>query len=171
MSGKRRNKDGLTDKQQQALPIIARAKSRHQGVCECERLGIVSEGQYYQRWVKEPEFVRQLEEERERYFGEVLVRVRDIFVSYAELLAQRLVTFGLQDGRDRLRAIEDVLSAIGIEFGKGSQINVKTNVIQSGGREETLTEAIQRVSRERWRKFEDDPRCPQEVEAESPEEE
>ena len=149
MGGKRRNKDGLTDKQQQALPIIARAKSRHQGVLECEQLGIVKQWQYYQHWVKEPEVVRQLEEEREKYFGEVRVRVKDIFIGYAELLAQRLVTFGLQDGRDRLRAIEDVLSAIGIEFGKGSQVNVKTNVIQTNEDAKSLAEVMDEV--QEWR--------------------
>ncbi len=151
MSGRRRNKDGLTDAQQQALPIIARAKSRHQGVLECEKLGIVRQWQYYKFWTKEPQFVKRLDEEREKYFGEVRSRVKDIFIHYAELLAQRLVSFGLQDGRDRLRAIEDVLTAIGIELGKGPRIDVKTNVVQNQ-RGKEFQEAFKKAQAERERR-------------------
>ena len=131
MPGKRRNKDGLTDKQRAAIPIIARAKSKHQGIVECEKQGIASQRQYYRIWIKEPKFLRKLEEERDKYFGEIRDRVRDIFKDHAEILAQRLVSFGLQDGKDRLRAIENVLQAIGIDLGKGSRLAVQTNVSQN----------------------------------------
>jgi hypothetical protein len=155
MGGRRRDSDGLTDKQKQAIPIIARAKSRHQGILECERLGIVRQSHYYNRWVKEPVFVEKLEEERRKYFEEVRNRVMDVFVAYAELLAQRLVSFGLQDGRDRLRAIENVLTAVGIEFGKGQKVDVKTNVVQTAP-EEDFVERLKRLSRERYRAFGED---------------
>lgn len=147
MSGRRRDKDGLTDKQRQSLPIIARAKSRHQGVLECEKMGIVRQSHYYNHWVKEPEFVRMLEEERHKYFEEVRSKVTDTFLSYAEILAQRLVSFGLQDGRDRLRAIEDVLTAIGVELGKGSRVDIRTNVVQG-----TLNEDIAERALKVWEK-------------------
>ncbi len=150
MGGRRRNKNGLTDKQQQALPIIARAKSRHQGVLECQRLGIVNQTQYYKYWTKEPQFVERLQEERDKYFGEVRSRIKDIFVSYAELLAQRLVSFGLQDGRDRLRAIEDVLGAIGIELGRGSRVDVRTQVVQAS-QGQGFAERVKDIQEERQR--------------------
>jgi hypothetical protein len=130
MAGKRRSKDGLTDKQRAAIPIIARARSKHHGIVECEKKGIASQRQYYQVWIKEPKFLRKLDEERDKYFSEIRDRVRDIFKDHAEILAQRLVAFGLQDGKDRLRAIEIVLQAIGVDLGKGSRLAVQTNVNQ-----------------------------------------
>lgn len=57
------------------------------------------------------------------------VTVTNVFQEHAEILAQRLVSFGLQDGPDRLRAIENVLHAIGIDLGKGLIVAVQTNVL------------------------------------------
>jgi hypothetical protein len=78
----------------------------------------------------------------------------DVFVACAELLAQRLVSFGLQDGRDRLKAIENVLSAVGIDFRKGQKIDVQTNIVQTEP-EEDFVERLKRISRERFEVFEE----------------
>lgn len=151
MAGKTRDKDGLTDKQRQAIPIIARAKSKHQGVLECEKLGIIKQHHYYKQWVKEPRFVSKLDAERERYFQEVRETVKDVFMTYAEVLAQRLVALGLQDGSDRLRAIEDVLIALGFEFGRGSKVAVQTNVVQSR-QGKSFVEALREAQAQRERR-------------------
>ena len=148
MAGKTRDKDGLTDKQRRAIPIIARAKSKHQGVLECEKLGIVKQHQYYKVWVKEPAFVDKLEAERTNYFQEVREQVMDVFMTYAEVLAQRLVALGLQDGSDRLRAIEDVLMSLGFEFARGSKVNVQTNVAQVS-KDKSFAECLKEIQEQR----------------------
>jgi hypothetical protein len=148
MAGRTRDKDGLTDKQRQAIPIIARAKSKHQGVLECERLGIVKQHHYYKHWVKEPRYVEKLQIERQQYFEEVREKVTDVFINYAEVLAQRLVALGLQDGSDRLRAIENVLTTLGFEFGRGGKVQVQTNVVQSQNAE-TFKERLRRAIAQR----------------------
>ena len=151
MAGRTRDKDGLTDKMRRALPIIARAKSKHQGVLQCEKLGIIKQHHYYKHWVKDRNYVEKLEAEREKYFHEVRETVKDVFLNYAEVLAQRLVALGLQDGSDRLRAIEDVLTTIGFEFGRGSKVAVQTNVSQNqlGG---SFAESLREVQEERERR-------------------
>ena len=151
MAGKTRDKDGLTDKMKQAIPIIARAKSKHQGVLQCERLGIIRQHHYYKHWVKDRTYVEKLEAEREKYFLEVRDSVNDVFMAYAEVLAQRLVALGLQDGSDRLRAIEDVLTTLGFEFGRGSKVAVQTNVSQSQS-DASFAERFREAQEERERR-------------------
>ena len=123
----RRDKNGLTEKQRRAIPVIAVAESVRQGVFECERLGIVSAYTYYHRWVHEPEFRQARDDAREKMLGEASLRVKSIFVGAAEEAASQLVKIAGkgQIGKAQVAGCYAVLQGAGIEEFQRKATNIQ----------------------------------------------
>lgn len=122
--GIRENKD-LTDKQKQSIPVIAVFPSIHQGVMECVRRSIVSENWFYRKWAVDPVYKRELMKVREEFCGQIKDAVLDEFKIHGERLARKLIKLADgEKGKDQIKAIEDVLSALGVDFGRSQKVNI-----------------------------------------------
>jgi len=130
-AGVRENKE-LTDKQKQSIPVIAIYPTIRQGVLECQRRGIVNHNYFYRRWALDPVYKRELMKVREDFCGQIKDSVLDEFKLHGERLARKLIKLADgEKGKDQIKAIEDVLSALGIDFGKNQKLNIndqRTNV-------------------------------------------
>ena len=146
-----RDKNGFTEKQRLALPVIAQAKTKAQGVEECERLGIMRADTYYKHWTKQPHFVNALKELREQFFQDVLSDVKHVFRESAVELAGRLVDAAKQSSsdRDRIIAIAKVLSALGVDFGTGTKVNVQQSTTLVTEKQVEFKDRIEKLAEDR----------------------
>jgi len=122
----------LTDKQKQSIPVIAIFPTIHQGVLECVERKIVSENYFYRKWAVDPIYKSALLKVREDFCGQIKDSVLDEFKLHGERLARKLIKIADgEKGKDQIKAIENVLSALGIDFGKNQKLNIndqRTNV-------------------------------------------
>jgi len=123
-AGIRKTKE-LTDKQKQSIPVIAIFPTIRQGVLECERRGIVTHNYFYRKWASDPVYRRALLKVREEFCGQIKDAVLDEFKLHGERLARKLVKIAdTEKAKDQIKAIENVLSALGIDFGKNQKVNI-----------------------------------------------
>lgn len=120
----------LTEKQRRSLPIIAAARTVHAGVEECiEAHVFASHEQFYNRWIKQPHYVKALNIEREKVQGEITERIKQIMIVYAESIAIAMVDAATQNSYrpEQQRAREACLAIIGLDTGRGNRQSVTIN--------------------------------------------
>ncbi len=123
-----RDKSGLTRKQRLAITIVAGAKSRHQGVLECERKKIITADHYYRQWMHERRFVFAINAERTRIQGEHNERREQQLYAYEEAVTQEVIDTALSKGADKMRAIEVFFGLIGVDTGRGNRFKSTTHI-------------------------------------------
>jgi hypothetical protein len=144
--------DQLTPKMKMAIPIVAtHPQSMHQGIVECEKKKIVHRKTYYNTWVKNPVYVKAINYARERFFGETAAEIREKFREYAGNCARRMIEIALKGSdREAIRALENVMTPLGVEFGRGTKVtqiaNITNNVERDQGEFADRLESI-RTSR------------------------
>ena len=147
-NGRRRDENGLTDKQRQSLPIITVAPSIHKGMRQCIEKGIVGSREYfYKTWWKQDAYVKAVTEARAEYQGTIRDEILNRFRARAPEIADKMLDTALSGRADSIRACENVLAALGVELGKGNRVNVSQSVSSEDQRE--FAEKIRDIRLER----------------------
>ena len=129
-----RDSSGLTEKQRRSIPVISKAISVHAGARECVEMGIMCSIDYfYQRWWREPVYVKALTEERDRLLGEVGDRVRRLFLASIEGTAANVIKAAQSSRGDAMRAAEIHFAVVGIDTGRGTRFYQHQNITQNTG--------------------------------------
>jgi hypothetical protein len=124
----RRDKNGMTEKMRASIPIIAAARTRREGIQQCQKFGIIgsgdgSERHFYRAWLKHPYYRSELERERERVQGEMAERIQSLMMAYEEDIVEHLCITALSSRADKIRAAELILTLRGYPTGKGVRLN------------------------------------------------
>jgi hypothetical protein len=122
-----RDENGLTPKQLESIPIIAKAKTPYRGVLECVELGIISSTAYwYGNWNKQESYSSMWRAVRAEVKGTVIDGVLDRFVHHAEDNADIIqqLAYKAQSEQVRLAAASKALHAVGVDTGGGTRVNV-----------------------------------------------
>jgi len=127
----RRDQHGLTEKMRASLPLVAAAKSRHQGVLECAELGIVTESHFYRTWMHDDHYVRAVNLERDRVQGASIERCKSFLVAYDEVVMEKLVQVCIDTRNTKQIAAIRLYAEIVGHVTKGGDVNVTTNVVQT----------------------------------------
>lgn len=125
-----RDENGLTERMREVIPIIARARTKHQGVVQCIELGILaSENSYYRNFATDDHYVKAQNAERTRIMGERIERAIQIIEHYDDALVRTLVKRALsKKHKDAQRALETALHMGGHDIGRSSNFHIETHV-------------------------------------------
>ena len=151
-SHKARSQSGLTPKQEQSVPIYARAYSRYRAVQEMVAKGIVGSTSYfYAVWWKQENYRNVCEATREIVMGSAREGSINLFVHFAEENAYTILKLAREavDERVRLTAARAALHPVGVDTGLGSSINVNAQANASASAaqvefKDLLTERLRR---------------------------
>ena len=146
----RRNVDGYTPKQVQAMPYLTAMDSVSAAVEKCGELGIVTPSFFWRSWWRDPAFKGAVLDAREKALAEraaltadTLERAKLIMLEGFIEAAQNLVRIALSKDSGNLRAIEDMASFLGLDAGRGTRVSIKQGITQNADtsvREERMRE-------------------------------
>lgn len=119
----------FTVMQRKALPILAAAADRKLAIEECVSRGFFHHKKVFLLWLRDPEFVKALQDAEDQIDRESVSRVCGYVRSFAQPLAETQVRRSLDDKfRETQRALETSLHVMGVDVGRARPDATKVNV-------------------------------------------
>lgn len=126
--GTRRNKDGLTNRMQQAMPMLVRSDTVWAGVQECIAKGIITENVFYTEWTNDERFLKALNDGRAKVLGEVADRVKAKALAHVDEIFWLMIQIAKGEAKvsaPQLAAMQYVLDKAGVDApGKTERTNL-----------------------------------------------
>lgn len=142
--GKHRDRNGLTSKMNEVLPVMAAQTTKAAGFRECKRRGIsIDKAHFKNVWMHDPKFKNAYLAAREKHQGLVSEQIEAEFVASAVEIASNIVKTALSSGNQSMRAAEIAFNVIGIDTGRGNRFSVHTSVNTSATEQDRFAERLQ----------------------------
>jgi hypothetical protein len=141
-----RDKQGLTPKMRESIPIISESDTIHAGVIKCVEQGIINDKGYFYRhggWNEDEPYRTVLDAAIEKYRGTKSARAQQRVFLYLDAIVDRLIKNALE-GRER--SIEDCLQIAGIEVGRAAKVDVSIVTKLNTHRESYKQRAIEALT-------------------------